>query len=222
MLVLTIIHIATGIVAFLAGVVALCVRKGHQWHRRAGSVFCWSMFATALAGAWMALLLAQAITALGGLIAAYLVLTGWQSVLLDSPRGRPVPMLATGGVMLVTIATLALGALATQAPDGRFQDFAAGDYFFLASIAALAAAGDITWIVSGGYTGKRRLARHLWRMCTALFFATGSAFTGPGAGVFPAALRESGALAAPELLVLLTMVYWLIRMWRERGRQPST
>jgi len=63
--------------------------------------------------------------------------------------------------------------------------------------------------------------RHLWRMCFALFIATGSFFLGQ-AKVFPEELRIFPILAAPVLLVLLAMVYWWVRMrvWPPRWTLP--
>jgi hypothetical protein len=54
----------------------------------------------------------------------------------------------------------------------------------------------------------------LWRMCLALFIATGSFFLGQ-AQVFPAPIRDSGLLAVPVFAVLAAMLYWL---WRVRAR----
>ena len=57
-----------------------------------------------------------------------------------------------------------------------------------------------------------RIARHLWRMCLALFFATGSLFFGQQ-DVLPQALRDS-----PILLLILgfaplaAMLFWLVRI----------
>ena len=42
-------------------------------------------------------------------------------------------------------------------------------YFFLGSIALLAAVGDVRMLVRGGISGTQRLMRHFWRMCFALF-----------------------------------------------------
>lgn len=214
MLFLAIIHILAGTTAFFAGVGALGVRKGSLWHRRSGHVFTFAMLVTAIAGTLMAMMLLQAITALGGLLAAYLVLTGWLSVRPIGALGRLMQILATGMVVLVAIGTLAIGFVALYDATETYQGFLAGDYFYLGTIAILAAAGDLYWLASGGYTCKPRIARHLWRMSTGLFFATGSLFTGPGATVFPVWLQDSGLLAVPELMVFSVMVFWLLRLRR--------
>jgi hypothetical protein len=66
-------------------------------------------------------------------------------------------------------------------------------------------------MMARGLQGARRIARHLWRMCFALFIAAGSFFLGQ-AQVFPEPIRKSGLLPIPVLLVLLLMFFWLVRV----------
>ena len=73
----------------------------------------------------------------------------------------------------------------------------------------------IPTLVLSGLRGARRLARHLWRMCFALFIAAASFFLGQ-ADEFPEPLRIPALLALPVLAVLLAMLYWL---WRVRIRR---
>jgi hypothetical protein len=49
--------------------------------------------------------------------------------------------------------------------------------FFIGTVMAIAAAGDVRVMWSGPLRGGPRLARHLWRMCFALFIAAGSFFS---------------------------------------------
>jgi hypothetical protein len=81
-------------------------------------------------------------------------------------------------------------------------------------VGTLAAVGDFRVLRAAPPQGARRLARHLWRMCFALFIAALSFFIGQ-ARVFPEPIRIRPLLAMPVLLVLLTMGYWL---WRVRVR----
>jgi cobalamin synthase len=59
------------------------------------------------------------------------------------------------------------------------------------------------------------VARHLWRMCFALFVAALSFFIGQ-AKVIPKPIRIYPLLALPVPAVLVTMFYWL---WRVRFRR---
>ena len=69
-------------------------------------------------------------------------------------------------------------------------------------------AGDAALMVTGGYGRQLRLARHIWRMCAALFIAVGSLFLGQPQ-VFPASLQGTFWLGVPSLCVVLAMLYWL-------------
>jgi hypothetical protein len=73
---------------------------------------------------------------------------------------------------------LILGLLAANNPTGRFLGYPAAIYYIFGSIAALAAALDFKMIWRGGISGAPRIARHLWRMCLALFIAASSFFIG--------------------------------------------
>ncbi len=66
-------------------------------------------------------------------------------------------------------------------------------------------------LVRDGIVGAPRVARHLWRMCFALFIAAGSLFLGQQK-VFPASWRGSPILRAPPLLTLILMVFWIVRV----------
>ena len=83
--------------------------------------------------------------------------------------------------------------------------------FIFGIVALSGGAGDRRMINAGGIHGAARLRRHLWRMCFALFVASGSFFLGQ-ADEFPEALRITPLLAFPVLAVLATMVYWLRRL----------
>jgi len=89
--------------------------------------------------------------------------------------------------------------------------------FFLASIMTLAVIGDVRVLWSGALRGGPRLARHLWRMCFALFIAAGSFFSirARVAKVLPEPFTTPAMRALPVLLVFLAMFYWL---WRVRRR----
>src|SRR5206468_2906380 len=90
--------------------------------------------------------------------------------------------------------------------------------FFLATILLLAAAGDARIMRSGLPRGGPRLARHLWRMCFALFIAAGSFFSirARVAKILPAPFTTGSMRALPILLIFAAMFYWL---WRVRGRR---
>ena len=90
--------------------------------------------------------------------------------------------------------------------------------FILAGVLLLSAAGDVRIMRSGMPQGGRRLARHLWRMCFALFIAAGSFFSirQRVAKILPQPLTTGPMRALPIVLLFGAMFYWL---WRVRDRR---
>jgi hypothetical protein len=82
--------------------------------------------------------------------------------------------------------------------------------FFIATVVMLAGAGDVRMLVRG-LSGTQRLARHLWRMCFALFIASGSIFIARP-HLFPALLRKTNILLLLGVLPLILLIFWLIRL----------
>ena len=82
----------------------------------------------------------------------------------------------------------------------------------------LAAAGDVRTMRFGMPRGGPRLARHLWRMCFALFIAAGSFFSVRErvAKILPGLFATAPMRALPILLLFGAMFYWL---WRVRGNR---
>jgi hypothetical protein len=98
--------------------------------------------------------------------------------------------------------------------------YPAGPYFFFASIAAIAATGDVRMLVRRGISGTQRIARHLWRMCFALFVAAASIFLARQ-HLFPAFMRKTGAVIFLSVLPLLLLIFWLLRVrFANAGQRP--
>ena len=91
-------------------------------------------------------------------------------------------------------------------------------HFFLAAVMIMAAAGDVRIMRFGVPRGRPRLARHLWRMCFALFIAAGSFFSVRErvATILPEPFATAPMRALPILLLFGAMFYWL---WKVRGRR---
>jgi hypothetical protein len=66
-------------------------------------------------------------------------------------------------------------------------------------------------ILRGGISGAQRIARHLWRMCFALFFAAAFFFLGQQQ-VLPKVIRGSPFLVVLALAPLILMIFWLFRV----------
>ena len=204
-------HIGAGIVGILSGATALTFRKGFRWHRKAGIVFVLSMTVMASIGAYGATLIPEALSVLQGIFTLYLVATAWLTIKRKEGVVGTPDYVAFLVVMFASFAFMIFGIEAFNSESGRKDGFLAVAYFVFGSVAVLAAAGDLRMIVRGGVHGVKRLARHLWRMCYALFVGVASLFLGQPQ-VFPEFIRKTEYLAAPVVLVLVMTVFWMIRV----------
>jgi hypothetical protein len=215
------LHIAAGAVGLLSGGFAVCFRKGARGHAIAGNVFFVSMLMMSGCGALMAAMKSQPGNIVGGALTFYLVATAW----VTARRQQESTGLFDWAALLVTSAVVATAAVfgfkAATSPTGLSYGFPVGPYAFLGSIALIAAVGDVRMLARYGVAGSQRIARHLWRMCFALFIASSSVLLAR-AQVFPAFMRTTGILYILTILPIVLMIYWLIRVrfakaWK---RQP--
>ena len=205
------VHVLAGGVGLLSGAAALAARKGGRAHRASGKVFLAAMATMAAAAAALSVGLPDWANLPGALFALYLVATGWATVARPGGWGRPFDLAALA--LALGVAALA-GAFALRAaadPGGLFAGKPAPLYGVFAGLATFAAAMDLRRLLRGPAAGPPRLARHVWRLCTALFFASGSFFMGQQK-VMPEALRGSPALLALALAPLALMALWLVRV----------
>jgi hypothetical protein len=205
------LHIIAGTLGMLSGFVAAFLRKGSRQHGRAGNIFVVSMMILSLSGVYLALMKSQPGNVLGGTLTFYLVGTAW----ITAQRHEAKTSILDWGALLLVGALAAveviLGLEAAMSPTGLKYDYPPGPYFFLGSVAVLAAAGDIRMLVRRGISGSHRIARHLWRMCFALFIAAGSIFLARQQ-LFPDLLRKTGVLMFLSFLPLILMIFWLVRV----------
>jgi len=101
--------------------------------------------------------------------------------------------------------------MASRSATGKLDGYPPTLFLIFGTIAVLSVVGDTRMILARGLGGRHRIARHLWRMCFAMFIATGSFFLGQ-AKVFPNPIRIIPILAIPAVLPLLLMVHWLVRV----------
>jgi uncharacterized membrane protein len=204
-------HVTAGVVAIVAGFVALYAFKGGTLHRKSGTIFAYAMLVMSLSGAVMAVGRAgAAINIPAGLVTAYLVITSLATVRPRSSGSQRLDRAA-----MVAAFTIGAGSLLVAIGGGARGGMAFPLVMF-GVVALFAGEGDRRMIRAGGLKGASRLRRHLWRMCTALFIAAGSFFLGPVRRI-PEPLRMP-ALRLIPLVVLVTMAYWL---WRYRRKRIS-
>ncbi len=213
-----ILHVCAGLVSLVAGGAAPAFRKGSERHGKAGTAFVVAMICMAGAGTLMAVMKMQTGNILGGTMTLYLVVTGWMAVQRADGRsgaydwGAFVAALGIGGAAMMMSSGIG-GA------PGRGES--AGQFVFLGSVALIGATGDLRMLWRGGMAASRRLARHLWRMCFALFIASSSLFLARQQ-FFPAVMRKTGVLWLLSFLPLICMVWWVVRLrWTKGSKRKA-
>lgn len=206
------IHIIAGLVGLTSGAIALSVRKGAKLHRKSGMIFVYAMLVVAITGTVMGFLSSEMAAVLPGALTFYLVLTSFLTV--RRPIILKFPWIDLGAMLIGLAVGIASVRFGLEALDGATRSTEGGlavTYFMFGVVALLATVGDIRVMFARGIRGAHRIARHIWRMCFALFLASISLFLGQSQ-VFPESVRTSGLLPIPVLLVLFLMFYWLARV----------
>ena len=215
------VHIAAGLIAIVAGFIALFAKKGSLPHRRAGDVFVVAMITltgTALYAA--SFVHPNRGNVVAAMVTLYLVTTAFLTVKRDVAVARGWYL----ALMLLGVAATAraawLGMLALR--EGAIDHFPAGVFFMFGFVSLAGALLDGRLLIAGHIEGTQRLVRHLWRMGAGMWIATASLFLGQ-AKVFPNAMRESGVLSVPVLVVAGMTLFELVRtIRRKRSRAPAT
>ncbi|HXM98495.1 MAG TPA: hypothetical protein VN982_08485 [Candidatus Dormibacteraeota bacterium] len=218
------VHICGGTVGLLSGTAAMSFRKGSPRHALAGKIFVASMLTMSAIAVYLAIVRHQPGNIGGGIFTFYLIGTAWLTARRrDGETSRfdwvvlLIPLTLGTLTWMNGLKVLRSGA---SSPDG----VPFGMMFFMGSVMLLAAAGDVRMLVRGGVFGAKRIARHLWRMCFALFIAAGSFFLGPsnrplrllssvglGQHLSPALFSTSLYLIL-TLLPLILLIFWLVRV----------
>jgi uncharacterized membrane protein len=204
-------HILAGVLALVFGYVALCATKGATLHRRSGMLFVYAMVTLSLSGASMDAWKTRSLSVnvVAGLLTFYFVTTGLLTV---RTHAQESPWFDRTAVLFVlTVSVLAFLAGVDMMRRGRPE---AAPSFIFGIVGLLAATGDIRMLRGRVMQGPRRIARHLWRMCFAMWVAAASFFWGPPRRV-PEVIRIPALQAVAVLLPVAVMLYWL---WRLRAR----
>lgn len=206
------VHIVAGLVALLAGLVAMASRKRRAaLHGRAGKAFALSMIVMALSAACLTIAEPDRLSLGAALWTVHLVLTSRSAA--ANPAGstwrEDRVALATG--LLAALALGHGGLEAAQRPDGAFQGASVTAYAIFGSGVLLSLALDARSYLRGQLPPRQRIARHLWRMTTAYFLAATSLFLGQQDDVFPF-MQGSPVLLLPPALTIAYLIWWLAKV----------
>ena len=207
------VHIAAGALALVFGYTALIAAKGATLHRKSGMLFVIAMIAMSLSGALIAALNSSSVSVVAGLLTFYFVTT---SLLTVRRRTENTQWIDMGAILIaLTVGAVAFKTGLELAGSGRPET---APMFIFGIVAMLGAIGDIRMMRAGGIQGSRRLKRHLWRMCFAMWVAAASFFWGPR-GRVPEIIYYPALLPIPVLTPVAVMIYWL---WRLRRKHRSS
>ena len=199
-------HIVSGLIAVLAGYIAVVSPKGARVHRLAGTGFFGAMLVLGVTAAILEpFRTPEPGSPIGGILVCYFVATSW--VAARRRDGRTGRFEITACVFAIGIAAvIAWGGLTGATPPAG-----AGPVFALAGVSLLAGLLDLNVVLRGKMTAAQRIARHLWRMCFAFFIATGSFFLGQQ-DIMPEAVRGSAILWVLAFAPFGFMLFWLVRI----------
>ena len=215
------VHIAAGGLAIVLGTVALSAKKGGTVHRRAGLLFVTAMLV--MAGSAFIIAFRKSPTdgnVFASLMTFYFVGTALTTIRPPTPWTKRLDIALLALVSILAVLDFIGGVSAFQSPRGAIDGVPYYMMFFLGTVKLLAAVGDVRTLRSGPLRGGPRLARHLWRMCFALFIAAGSFFSirERVAIILPEPLTTAPMRTLPIVLLFGAMFYWL---WRVRRRAPA-
>jgi uncharacterized membrane protein len=218
------IHIAAGALAVVLGFTALFVKKGGTIHRRSGMLFVYAMLVMGTTASLLEFVRSAGVANMvAAILSIYFVGTALTTVRPPSRWTRAINIAALTVAVLLALASFMGGVQGINnpglSPGGVPHRTIAVMSFVLAFVLTLAAAGDVRVMRSGMPRGGPRLARHLWRMCFALFIAAGSFFSirERVAKILPEPFTTGTMRALPILLLFGAMFYWLWRVRRRRA-----
>ena len=206
------LHVFAGMLALVAGTAAMLFRKGGRRHRETGHVFAASMLGLGVTGACIGFARYEMMNGSMGVLTVYLVATAWLTARRADAQTSRFDYVALLVPLAVSAGLVFFGVRAATTAAVSLQGYPAFAYFIFGSLALFFAASDVVMLARGGVSGTRRIARHLGRMCFALFIASASFFTRQS--LFPAVLRTTHVLDVLVFLPLLPMIVWLIRVRR--------
>ncbi len=198
-------HVASGIVAILAGTIAVAARKGGSLHAAAGTWFFGSMLVLGVTASILEPFRSPPGSPIGGIMVCYFVATSWVAARRRDGTTGKFEIIACAAALIMAALMAWGGFTGATTPAG------AGPVFILAGVCLLAGLGDLNAILRAKLTPAQRISRHLWRMCFAFFIATGSFFLGQQQ-VLPEAIRGSPILFVLAFAPFAVMLFWLVRL----------
>jgi uncharacterized membrane protein len=210
-------HVGGGLLGMVAGVVAVAAPKGARVHRAAGRLFLWSMGVAYLVGAGVAPFLqeGQRPNFIAAVLALYLLLTGIAAARRRAFAARAGDVMGLVVPMATLIAGVTFMVMGAHSESGTVDGSPPAAFVMFVLVGAFALYGDLNVLLRRELDASMRTARHLWRMCTSFFLASGSLFLGQPQ-VFPAWFNGSPLPTLLAFAPLMALAFWMAktRVWR--------
>lgn len=212
------VHIGSGLISIISGMVVLFLKKGVPIHNRVGNVFFYAMLGMTGSGAFLALSQPSAINTIVASLTFYMIITARMAIKNRSGRNGWREYGAFAFILLVFSAGVFFGIQVSSSAKGHLGDgIPAEAYYFFTCVAGLAIIFDLLMFYRGGLRGLHRVGRHLGRMCFALWVATTSFFLGQP-DFFPDFMAPIYIRIVPTLVVVAALVYWTIRHYLSKRK----
>src|SRR5262245_32125925 len=143
-------------------------------HRKAGTVFVYATITMCASAGLIAVMKVQLPNIMASVLTSYLVATALTTVRPISPGQRRLDVGLMVGALLLGVSAVTAGIYALSQPRMMLAGAPAAAFLIFGVVALLAVVGDLRVLRGGPLPGRKRLARHLWRMCWALWIAVAS------------------------------------------------
>jgi len=210
-LLLIIIHTLAGSTAILTGFAALSLPKSSKSHRTVGNIFVLTILFLGLTGIYIAYSRSIMLSFVNGIFLCYFVATAWMTVKRKAGTIGKFEWIAFFVAAAIAGMLINFGLEASANASGKLNGFGPEVFYFFATVAMISALLDLKMLINRGIIGKHRIIRHLWRMCFPMFMATAAFFLGQ-AKLLPEPVRKIEYLALPVVIVLVSMIYWILRV----------
>lgn len=210
------VHIAAGTIAILSGLLSFFPKKGSSGHMFFGLIFFYCMLVMAgIASILAAFYSGEPINFIIGLFTSYLVFTARNTIRNRSGKVLLIEKITSAIAFVLFSGFVYLLYNAIQSGKEIIDGVYIQAFYVFTVLSFLAFILDVKVIFTKGIKGKQRIVRHLWRMSLALFIATTSVVYGQPQ-VFPEIINSSGLLDVVVLLIVVSLIFWILKVYLGR------
>lgn len=214
-------HIFSGAIALFAGYAVIICPKGKASHKYLGRLYVISILVLGFTGTYIAVLRDVPLSMMNGLVLCYFVLSALNTIWQPANRINVFDkILFVIGVLLI-IGFAWYSYQTTQVYGGKLGGFGIQAYLVFGSIVLFSTVADYRYIKLGGLRGSSKLIRHLWRMFFPLIMSTAAFFLGQSRHL-PKTLQSIEFIMLPVVFVLLSVLYWVIKVKVTKSNQTFT